>query len=134
MTDALHAAEQASGLVVVIDDSRTVLASAEAMLRRTGFDVVTAADPSSLEVERVRAADVVFVDINMDQVFGDDVVSILRESWQVACPIYLYSTIDGEELATRAKAAGAAGGICKSGGTQALVKQALRVVARGASS
>ena len=108
---------------VAIDDSRTVLASVRHALEGLGFRVTTATDPAELQPETVQEANLIVVDVNMEQVFGDDVVSFLRESWQVKAPIFLYSSIPLSELEKRAKVAGASGAVCKSDGVAALVER-----------
>jgi two-component system chemotaxis response regulator CheY len=106
---------------VAIDDSRTVLASVRFALERAGFQVTTACDPGELSPELLRAAQLIVVDVNMEQVFGDDVVSFLRDSWQVTAPIFLYSSLPQSELDARAARAGANGAVCKASGVDALV-------------
>lgn len=108
---------------IAIDDSRTVLASVRLALERVGFDVITATDPSELTPEQVREANLIVVDVNMEQVFGDDVVAFLRDCWQVSAPIYLYSSLPQAELDRRAAQAGASGAVCKGEGVEALVQR-----------
>ncbi len=109
--------------VVVIDDSRTVLATTKLALERAGYMVLTATDPSLLDPDQVAVADAVVVDVNMEQVFGDDVVGYFREQWGIAAPIYLYSSLPIGELRARAEAAGADGAVCKADGVDALLAQ-----------
>ena len=113
--------EVAMRKAVAIDDSKTVLASVRHALEGLGFRVTTATDPSELKPETCQEASLIVVDVNMEQVFGDDVVTFLRESWQVNAPIFLYSSIPISELEKRAKLAGASGAVCKSDGVAALV-------------
>jgi DNA-binding response OmpR family regulator len=114
--------------VVSIDDSRTVLATVRAAFERLGVEVVTAEDPSELAPGVFQRADLIVVDVQMEQVFGDDVVSFLRGTWQVEAPIYLYSSLPQDELDRRAAAAGADGAVCKSRGVQALVDHVKHLV------
>lgn len=109
--------------VTVLDDSRTVLASVRYALEQAGAEVDTATDASELDPSRVRRASLIVVDVNMEQVFGDDVVSFLRERWDITAPIYLYSSLPREELDKRARAAGATGAVCKGDGVAALVRE-----------
>ena len=117
------AAAQQQHHITVLDDSRTVLASVRHALEQAGAAVDTATDPSELDPEKVRAASLIVVDVNMEQVFGDDVVSFLRDRWQISAPIYLYSSLPIEELLKRASAAGANGAVCKNDGVGALVRK-----------
>jgi len=115
-------------LIVVLDDSATVLAMVRLGLERLGFSVCTAADASELVAEDVRRAALVVVDVQMEQVFGDDVVQFLRDCWQVVAPIYLYSSIPRDELARRASRSGATGFVSKSDGVGKLVAEVQRVL------
>lgn len=114
--------------VVAIDDSKTVLATVRAAFERLGVEVVTAEDPSELAPGIFQRADLIVVDVQMEQMFGDDVVSFLRDTWQVEAPIYLYSSLPQEELDRRAAAAGADGAVCKARGVSALVEHVKHLV------
>jgi DNA-binding response OmpR family regulator len=114
--------------VTVLDDSRTVLASVRHALEQVGAEVDTATDASELDPGKVRRACLIVVDVNMEQVFGDDVVAFLRDRWQVSAPIYLYSSLPHDELSRRARAAGATGAVCKADGVDALVAQVQKVL------
>ena len=107
--------------VIALDDSRTVLATVRLAFEKLGHQVVTAEDPSELTPEEFRNADLIVVDVQMVHVFGDDIVSFLRDSWQIDTPIFLYSSLPQEDLDRRASAAGADGAVCKSLGVDALV-------------
>ncbi len=114
--------------IVVIDDSRTVLATVRLAMEKQGLSVRTASDPSDLSPEEVGTADLIVVDVHMEQVFGDDVVAFLRENWAVTVPIYLYSSVEQAELERRAEAAGATGAVCKARGVDALIDQVWRAL------
>lgn len=119
---------EAIPLVVALDDSATVLAMVRIALEPLGLRVSSASDASELVPEEVRRAALIVVDVQMEQVFGDDVVRFLRDCWQVTAPIYLYSSLSREELERRAERSGATGFVCKAEGVSALaakVKQAL---------
>jgi DNA-binding response OmpR family regulator len=109
--------------VVLLDDSRTVLATVRIALEGLGAQVTTATDAAELDVEQLRAACLVVVDVNMEHVCGDDVVLYLRDRWKVASPIYLFSSLPRDELVRRAEAAGATGAVCKGDGVAALLEQ-----------
>lgn len=107
--------------MVALDDSATVLASIRVAFEKLGVDVLTAEDPSELQASQVRSAAALVVDVQMVHVFGDEIISFLRDVWQVTAPIYLYSSLAQEELERRAAAAGADGAVSKSQGIEALV-------------
>jgi DNA-binding response OmpR family regulator len=109
--------------IVVIDDSLTILASVRRALEQRGFAVQTASDPAELATGDVQQAALVVVDVQMEQVFGDDVVRIMREVWEVTAPILLYSSLPITELTVRAQASGATGAVCKANGVGALCEQ-----------
>jgi hypothetical protein len=68
------------------------------------------------------------VDVQMEQVFGDDVVQFLRDGWQVAAPIYLYSSLPRHDLERRAARSGATGFVCKADGVSALAAEVQRAM------
>lgn len=110
--------------VLIVDDSPLILDMTRALLDDAGFDVVTALNLSELEqVLEAEPPDVVLVDVNMPEAFGDDVAMVLRSARKVAAPIYLYSNLDVEELATRAREAEVEGFISKRQGFPVLVKR-----------
>ena len=114
--------------VVLLDDSPTVLAALRMRFQKLGFEVSIASDASQLNPDEVRAAALVVVDVQMEELFGDDVVSFLREGWNVTAPIYLYSSLPIEELERRGRAAGATGVVCKADGIDALVARVTDVL------
>jgi DNA-binding response OmpR family regulator len=114
--------------IVVIDDSVTILASVRRALEQRGFAVQTASDPAELASGDAQQAALVVVDVQMEQVFGDDVVRIMREVWEVTAPILLYSSLPLTELVVRAQASGATGAVCKANGVGALCEQVERAL------
>jgi DNA-binding response OmpR family regulator len=107
--------------VILLDDSRTVLARLRNAFEGLGLEVITAEDPSELNPEAFHHASLIVVDVQMVHMFGDDIVLFLRESWQVKTPIYLYSSLPQDELDRRAAGAGANGAVCKAQGVDALI-------------
>jgi CheY-like chemotaxis protein len=101
------------GRVVMLDDSKTVLVTSRLALREAGYEVFTAETPEELDPGSLDAARLVLIDVNMPQLYGDDLVRILRDDYGVRARIYLYSTITREQGEVRASAAGADGFIEK---------------------
>ena len=67
--------------------------------------------------------DLILVDVQMPEAFGDDVASTLRGWHGVQVPILLVSSLDQSELAGRAQRAQAAGYVCKGAGMPELVRR-----------
>jgi len=120
--DARPAAQRKA--ILVFDDSPFALALTRAALESAGFDVAIAEDLSSFERQRVAFdPDLILVDVQMPEAFGDDVASTLRGWHGVQVPILLVSSLDQGELARRAQWAHAAGYICKGAGMPELVRR-----------
>jgi DNA-binding response OmpR family regulator len=70
----------------------------------------------------------VLLDVDVPEVFGDDVGSVLRGSRGLKTPIYLYSSLPADELDERAKDAGLDGFICKDVGMEGLIDALLALL------
>jgi len=117
-----HSAERKA--ILVFDDSPFALALTRAALESAGFTVAIAADLSSFERQRVAFdPDLILVDVQMPEAFGDDVASTLRGWHGVQVPILLMSSLDQGELERRAQRAQASGYICKGAGMSELVRR-----------
>jgi DNA-binding response OmpR family regulator len=110
--------------VLVFDDSPLVLAVTRAALERAGFDVATALDLSTFEQARDAVSpDLILVDVQMPEAFGDDVASTLRGARGVKVPILLVSNLDDGELERRALEAEVDGWVSKRSGLPELVRR-----------
>jgi DNA-binding response OmpR family regulator len=110
--------------ILVFDDSPFALALTRAALEAAGFTVAIAADLSSFERQRVAFdPDLILVDVQMPEAFGDDIASTLRGWHGVQVPILLVSSLEQAELERRAQRAHAAGYICKGAGMSELVRR-----------
>jgi CheY-like chemotaxis protein len=109
--------------VLVIDDSPMTVELISGALAAAGFVTETARDLASLD-ERLMGApfDLVLVDVNMPEMYGDDVVEFLRVQRKLTAKLLLYSDISEKELEAKAKAVGADGFITKSAGLEAAVE------------
>ena len=115
--------------ILVFDDSPFALALTRAALEAAGFTVAIAADLSSFERQRVAFdPDLILVDVQMPEAFGDDVASTLRGWHGVQVPILLVSSLDQGELERRAQRAQASGYICKGAGMSELVRRCREVL------
>ncbi len=110
--------------VLVFDDSPLVLEVTQLALEREGFDVQVAADLTAFEERRAAMApDLILVDVQMPEAFGDDVATTLRGARGVAVPILLVSNLEDRELERRALASEADGWISKRAGVHELVRR-----------
>jgi DNA-binding response OmpR family regulator len=115
--------------VLVIDDSALTLAMTRNVLESAGFDVATAQDLTALEARTKEAApDVILVDVQMPEAFGDDVAMTLRLARGMSAPILLVSSIDEAELARRASNAEVDGYVSKRRGLDELVRRVREVI------
>lgn len=107
--------------IVLIDDSEMVLESVALALEDAGFDVTTMTEPNREEIAGDKPASLILMDVNMPQMFGDDMVDFLQEAWGVRAPLYLFSDIPEDELRARSEEAGADGYLCKGWGMDRIV-------------
>jgi DNA-binding response OmpR family regulator len=115
--------------ILVFDDSPMILELTRAALEAAGFQVAVAEDLATFEQHRgTLDPDLILVDVQMPEAFGDDVVLTLREGHGVRVPILLVSSLEESELATRAERARAAGYIQKKAGMTELVRRCKEVL------
>jgi DNA-binding response OmpR family regulator len=107
-----------------------ILRAVKHALEKAGFTVTTLDSPSAFDAVRAANPDLILLDINMPELFGDDVVAFFRQEWQINAPIYLCSDIPEDELRARANTSGANGYICKGWGLDVLVQKVTEVVGR----
>ena len=115
--------------VAIVDDSAVVLKTVRHVLTRAGFEVVTMDEPRQRPLLDGGTIDLILVDVNMPQVYGDDLPSFFRDAWGISAPTYLYSDLDENELSHRAERAGATGYICKAWGPDELVRRVKQLLA-----
>jgi len=110
--------------ILVFDDSPMTLELTRAALEAAGYDVAVAETLETFEQHRgALDPDLILVDVQMPEAFGDDVVLTLREGHGVRVPILLVSSLEESELATRAERSRAAGYIQKTAGMRELVRR-----------
>lgn len=111
-----------SARVLVIDDSLMMVQLITQALAGVGLAADAASNLAELD-QRLAAHtyDLVLVDVNMPEMYGDDVVEFLKVQRQLKARLYLYSDIPETELAAKAKAVGADGYITKASGLEAAV-------------
>jgi CheY-like chemotaxis protein len=108
--------------VLVIDDSPMLVELTVGALSSAGYQASGALDLASLEQRLTEGPYVlILMDVNMPEMFGDDVVEYLRTQKKVQAKLVLYSDIPEAELAAKARASGADGYILKGGGLEAVI-------------
>jgi DNA-binding response OmpR family regulator len=115
--------------VAVVDDSPLTLEITRRVLEEGGFAVVTARSLGELEEVMVQSPpDLLLVDVNMPEMYGDDVVMVLKAVRKVAIPMWLYSNRDQRDLADRAARTGADGYITKSRGAETVLERVREIL------
>jgi DNA-binding response OmpR family regulator len=110
--------------ILVFDDSPLVLGLMRAALEAEGYRVEVASDLRGFERHRSSLTpDLILLDVQMPEVFGDDIAITLREWHNVRVPILLVSSLEESQLAERAVEAEADGYVTKAAGMPALVKR-----------
>lgn len=109
--------------VLVIDDSPVTVQLISRALTAAGFTVEAATDLASLD-QRLGTGDfdLALVDVNMPEMYGDDVVEFLRVQRHLKAKLFLYSDLDEQQLAAKTASSGADGYITKSSGLEAAVE------------
>jgi DNA-binding response OmpR family regulator len=113
--------------IVIIDDSQLVLKLARLALESVGYRVETMLDPGEFEPEALGMPDLLLVDINMPQFYGDDIVAYIKDTWSLSAPIYLFSNVSEKELADAVARCGADGYISKHWGMDEMSARARAV-------
>ncbi|MCY1033768.1 response regulator [Corallococcus sp. BB11-1] len=108
--------------VLVIDDSPMLLELTVRALTAAGYEAVGAPDLATLDQKLAEGPfALILMDVNMPEMFGDDVVEYLRQVKKVTSKLVLYSDISETELDAKTKNSGADGYILKSGGLEGVL-------------
>jgi CheY-like chemotaxis protein len=119
--------------ILVLDDSPLALAVTRAALESAGFAVAIAED--LVAFERARAScdpDLILVDVQMPEAYGDDVAATLIGDKRVDVPVVLFSSIDERELAKRSALANVSAYIWKGAGMTELVRRCKEILEHAA--
>lgn len=94
--------------VMVVDDSRTIRRTAETLLEREGFTVITADDGFEALSRMVESEpDIVFLDIMMPRLDGYQTCSVIKSNGRFrGTPVIMLSSKDGIFDKARGKLAG----------------------------
>jgi CheY-like chemotaxis protein len=124
--------------ILVIDDSPMLLELTVKGLCGAGHDAAGAADLAQLDQQlALGPVDLILVDVNMPEMFGDDVVEYLKKQRGITAKLLLYSDVPERELGQKAKNSGADGFISKGRGIDVMlggVEAALGVQGGAATS
>jgi DNA-binding response OmpR family regulator len=120
-TDTVYRASRVKR-ILLMDDSEFFLDVAASALRAAGYDVTCVSDLAQLsEVRQRGGSDLVLMDVQMPEAFGDDIALTLRHAYGLTAPIYLLSSLEETDLADRVEWAGIDGFISKQIGVEAIV-------------
>jgi DNA-binding response OmpR family regulator len=107
--------------VLVMDDSGLALEILARALEASGFEVAQARSLADLDKLAPESVDLVLMDVDMPEAFGDDVAGYLRDARGLGAPVLLVSNRSEEELAKRTRDAGMDGYLLKQRGADAVV-------------
>ena len=108
--------------ILVIDDSPMLVELTVRALTASGYRATGATDLKTLEDKLLEGPfSLILMDVNMPEMFGDDVVEYLRGPKQVTAKVALYSDLAEEELIIKARNVAADGYISKHWGMDAMV-------------
>ena len=83
--------------IMVIDDSSTIRKTAETLLKRAGFEVITAADGfEAMSVVADQHPDIIFIDIMMPRLDGYQTCAIIKNNAEFRdTPVVMLTSKDG---------------------------------------
>jgi len=113
--------------ILLVDDSPLILAAGAAALRGAGYTVDTRTSHDEVVSGGAEGFDLILMDVQMPELYGDDVAMVLRERG-VTTPIYLFSSLPESELAARAAEARVNGYIAKDRGLEHMLAEVARIV------
>jgi DNA-binding response OmpR family regulator len=115
--------------ILLLEDSEIVRAAAAASLEDAGYQVTAVRSIDELEEKAdPRKADLILLDVEVEELFGDDIGMVLRKVRGITQPIWLYSSKPVRELAERVADAGLDGFISKSDGLEVLVARVREIL------
>jgi CheY-like chemotaxis protein len=112
-----------------MDDSEIFLEVTRTALVDAGYEVVCANNLGQLERARLHSPpDLVLMDVQMPEAFGDDVAMTLRHAYSISAPIYLLSSLADTDLADRVQWAQIEGFISKNVGLEEIVAKVRQIL------
>ena len=113
--------------ILIVDDSPVILAASRHALVEAGYEVETRGSPTEVGERGAQGFDLILMDVQMPELYGDDVASVLRHERGVRTPIYLFSMLDDADLRQLALDARIDGYISKQAGVEHLVGEVRRI-------
>lgn len=132
MTEETENTAGSNGLkVMVIDDSKTIRRTAETLLKREGFEVVTATDGyESLSKIADERPDIIFVDIMMPRLDGYQTCALIKNNREFRnTPVIMLSSKDGLFDKARGRIVGADAYLTKPFSRQEILDVVARIAA-----
>ena len=114
--------------ILIIDDSEVVRGLITKGLESFGYAVTAAATYEEMTRALKSGFDLILMDLNMPELYGDDVGNVLRYVRGVQTPIYMLSSERPDELSRRATEAGLDGWISKRDGVAAVFERIKQVL------
>jgi DNA-binding response OmpR family regulator len=114
--------------ILLVEDSLLIQAAAARALVAAGFEVATRGTFDEMVSQGVEGFDLILMDVQMPELFGDDVAAVLRHQRGVTTPIYLFSNLTTPELEERAASAQVDGFISKEQGMDHLVHRVREIL------
>lgn len=114
--------------ILIVDDSVLMLEIVRDALVGAGFHAATANNLAEFEQLDPASFDLILMDVQMPELYGDDVAAVLRHVRGASSRILLFSNLPPEELAVRAKEAGLDGYFSKRDGMDALITHIRQVL------
>jgi DNA-binding response OmpR family regulator len=114
--------------VLVMDDSLLILEATREALAAAGFSVETASNLNEFERACAAEHDLILMDVQMPEAFGDDIAMLLRQKRGVRTRIFFLSSLGDRDLESRVAEAGVDGFISKRGGMDAVVKRVEQIL------
>lgn len=108
--------------ILLCDDSQLILTACAGALRGAGYEVIAVGDlgPLMAAAEHDRF-DLVLMDVQMPELYGDDIAAVLRHKHGITAPIYLFSSLPAKDLAALVRDNELDGFVSKNDGLEALV-------------
>jgi DNA-binding response OmpR family regulator len=122
-----------SAQVLLVEDDRFLRKAAEAMLRKNGFTVRTAADgEEGLRSAQAERPDIILLDLIMPKLQGFEVLGRLKaDDTTASVPVVILSNLGQEADVVRAMTAGAAAYFIKSNTSLSNLVEQVRAVLGG---